>query len=90
MFSVLQEIEYHSGSSNGKQGNAGITTDQLLQQMDYIIPDTTLVENNDRNWSSMEIASENDFKILQHGNDPNDVSALRYAIRFTCIINFGL
>ena len=75
MSSVLQEIEYHSSSSNGNQSYANITTDQLRQRMDHIIPDVALVTDDDRNWSSTDIASENDNKILQHGNDPNEVSA---------------
>ena len=74
MSSVLQEIEYHSSSSNGNHSNASIRTDPLRQHRDHIIPDAALVNDDDRNWSPKEIASENDYKVLQHGNDPNDVS----------------
>ena len=86
MSSVLQEIEYHSRSSNGNQIKVNITTDQLRQQMDHIIPDAALVKIDDRNWSSEEIASENDTKLLQHGIYRNDVSAQRYAISVTSIL----
>ena len=75
MSSVLQEIEYHSSSSNGNHNNASTTTDQLRQRIDHIIPDATLVKGDDWNWSPEENASQNDNKILQRGNDPNDVSA---------------
>ena len=80
--SILQEIEYHSSSSYGNQSNASITTEQLRQQMNHIIPDAALAKDDDRNWSAEDIAPGNDNKIMipQHGNGPNDVSALRYAI----------
>jgi len=86
MSSVLQEIEYHSSSSNGNQSKASMTTEQLRQQMNHIIPDAMLVKDGDQNWSPEDIVSENDNKILQHGNDSNDVSSLRYATSVSSII----
>ena len=70
--SVLQG---HSSSSNGNKSNASKATEQLRQQKEHVIPDVALVKDNDRNWSPEEIASENEYKILQHGNDSIDVSA---------------
>ena len=84
---ILQEMEYHNNALNGSQSNASISTDELRQQTVHI-PDASLVEDDDQNWSSEDIAPENDNKILQHGNGRNDVSAQRYAVSSTSIINF--
>lgn len=77
MSSILQQKEYLSSTLNGNQSTASITTDELRQQKDHIIPDVAFVEGDAQNWSSEDIASGNDNKILQHGNDRNEVSAQR-------------
>ena len=55
--------------------------------MNHIIPDAALAKDDDRNWSSEDIASGNDNKTImsQHGIGLNDVSALRYAISLQLI-----
>lgn len=87
MSSILQDTECRSGSSNGNQSNAGITTEKLREQMNHIIPDAALANDDDRNWSLEDIASGNDNKtiISQHGIGLKDVSALRYAISLQLI-----
>ena len=61
-------MEYQISTSKGNQSTALVKVDD--------IPDAALVEDDEPNWSPKDIALD-DHKILQHGNDPNDVSAQR-------------